>query len=82
MFAWASDGSVLVERDEPVGRLIALVVAEAFRGRGVGRALIDHVEQRARREGMYRSTSARATGATARTRSSAASASPTSRGAS
>jgi GNAT superfamily N-acetyltransferase len=41
----------LVERDEPVGRLIALVVSESHRGQGVGRALVDHVEMRARREG-------------------------------
>jgi GNAT superfamily N-acetyltransferase len=41
----------LVERDEPVGRLIALVVGEPFRGRGVGRALVAHVEARARRAG-------------------------------
>jgi GNAT superfamily N-acetyltransferase len=41
----------LVERDEPVGRLIALVVAEAFRGSGVGRALVEHVEAHARRAG-------------------------------
>jgi GNAT superfamily N-acetyltransferase len=41
----------LVERDEPVGRLIALVVGEHASGMGVGRALVAHVEQRARREG-------------------------------
>jgi GNAT superfamily N-acetyltransferase len=41
----------LVERDEPVGRLIVLVVGEHARGRGVGRALVAHVEERARREG-------------------------------
>jgi GNAT superfamily N-acetyltransferase len=41
----------LVERDEPVGRLIALVVSASHRGQGVGRALVDHVEMRARREG-------------------------------
>jgi GNAT superfamily N-acetyltransferase len=41
----------LVERDEPVGRLIALVVTEDARGAGIGRMLVAHVEQRARREG-------------------------------
>jgi GNAT superfamily N-acetyltransferase len=41
----------LVERDEPVGRLIALVVAEDLRGAGIGRMLVDHVEERARRQG-------------------------------
>jgi GNAT superfamily N-acetyltransferase len=41
----------LVERDEPVGRLIALVVGEHARRMGVGRALVAHVEERARREG-------------------------------
>jgi GNAT superfamily N-acetyltransferase len=41
----------LVERDEPVGRLIALVVAERIRRAGVGRALLAHVEAAARRAG-------------------------------
>ena len=41
----------LVERDEPVGRLIALVVGERFRRAGVGRALVAHVEARARQAG-------------------------------
>lgn len=41
----------LAERDEPVGRLIALVVAADVQGRGVGRALVAHVEERARAEG-------------------------------
>jgi GNAT superfamily N-acetyltransferase len=40
-----------VERDEPVGRLIALVVDAHARGLGVGRALVAHVEERARPEG-------------------------------
>jgi GNAT superfamily N-acetyltransferase len=39
----------LVERDEPVGRLIALVVGERFRRAGVGRALVARVETQARR---------------------------------
>ena len=41
----------LIERDEPVGRLIALVVGEDVRGMGVGRALVEHVEERARAAG-------------------------------
>ena len=41
----------LVERDEPVGRLIALVVAEDLRGAGIGQMLVEHVEERARRQG-------------------------------
>ena len=41
----------LVERDAPVGRLIALVVAGDARGAGLGRRLVEHVEERARREG-------------------------------
>jgi GNAT superfamily N-acetyltransferase len=41
----------LVERVEPVRRLIALVVDEDLRGSGVGRALVAHVEERARCEG-------------------------------
>lgn len=41
----------LIERDEPVGRLIALVVGEPFRGAGVGRALVAEVEARAREAG-------------------------------
>jgi GNAT superfamily N-acetyltransferase len=39
----------LIERDEPVERLVTLVVGEPFRGRGVGGALVAHVEARARR---------------------------------
>jgi GNAT superfamily N-acetyltransferase len=41
----------LVERDEPVGRLIALVVGEPYRRAGAGRALVAHVEERAREAG-------------------------------
>jgi GNAT superfamily N-acetyltransferase len=37
----------LVERDEPIGRLIALVVEQDVRSMGVGRALVEHVEERA-----------------------------------
>jgi GNAT superfamily N-acetyltransferase len=35
----------------PVGRLIALVVAQPARGNGIGRALVAHVEARARAAG-------------------------------
>ena len=34
-----------------MGRLIALVVGEGVRGMGVGRALVEHVEERARAAG-------------------------------
>jgi GNAT superfamily N-acetyltransferase len=39
----------LVERDEPVGRLIALVVADDVRGTGIGPMLVARVEERAPR---------------------------------
>lgn len=38
----------LLERDESRGRLVALVVDEAYRGHGVGRVLMDRVEREAR----------------------------------
>lgn len=41
----------LLEHDGRLGRLVALVVDEAYRGHGVGRVLVDRVEQEARRFG-------------------------------
>jgi GNAT superfamily N-acetyltransferase len=41
----------LIERDEPVARLTALVVGEQFRRRGVGAALVAAVENEARARG-------------------------------
>jgi GNAT superfamily N-acetyltransferase len=40
-----------IERDRPAGKLAALVVDEACRGRGIGRALVDAIEQEARSRG-------------------------------
>ena len=40
-----------LEHDEPLGRITALVVAEDARGTGVGRALVERVEDCARRQG-------------------------------
>src|SRR6266513_4623780 len=40
-----------IERDRPVGKLGALVVDEAQRGRGIGRALVEAVEAEARLRG-------------------------------
>jgi GNAT superfamily N-acetyltransferase len=47
----ALDVRVYLEHDEPRGRVIAFVVGEQARGRGVGRALMDAVESEARRAG-------------------------------
>jgi N-acetylglutamate synthase-like GNAT family acetyltransferase len=47
----ALDVRVYLEHDEPRGRVIALVVGQDARGRGVGRALMDAVEAEARRAG-------------------------------
>ena len=43
----------LIEHDRPAGVLLALVVDEARRGRGVGRALVRAVEERAREVGCF-----------------------------
>jgi GNAT superfamily N-acetyltransferase len=40
-----------LEHDEPLGRITALVVAEDARGTGAGRALLERVEDAARRQG-------------------------------
>ena len=64
----------LVERDELVGRLIALVVGEEVRGMGVGRALVEHARNAPARRAASSSTSARATAARTPTRSTAGSA--------
>jgi GNAT superfamily N-acetyltransferase len=40
-----------LERERPAGKLGALVVDEAHRGQGIGRALFDAVEQEARLRG-------------------------------
>jgi GNAT superfamily N-acetyltransferase len=47
----ALDVRVYLEHDEPRGRVIAFVVGEGARGRGVGRALMEAVEDEARRAG-------------------------------
>jgi GNAT superfamily N-acetyltransferase len=47
----ALDLRVYLEHDEPRGRVIAFVVREDARGRGVGRALMDAVEAEARAAG-------------------------------
>jgi GNAT superfamily N-acetyltransferase len=47
----ALDVRVYLEHDEPRGRVIAFVVGQDARGRGVGRALMDAVEAEARRAG-------------------------------
>jgi GNAT superfamily N-acetyltransferase len=46
----------VLEYDEPTGRLTALVVAERARRRGVGNALLETVEDEARRQGCNRVT--------------------------
>jgi len=40
-----------IERDRPAGKLGALIVDEAHRGHGVGRALVEAVEREARLRG-------------------------------
>jgi GNAT superfamily N-acetyltransferase len=40
-----------IERDRPAGKLGALIVDEARRGRGIGRALVEAVEREARLRG-------------------------------
>src|SRR5512133_3521232 len=40
-----------IERDRPAAKLGALVVDEAHRGRGIGRALMEAIEAEARRRG-------------------------------
>ena len=50
--AWAADrfveATIAVHDDTRVGDLLALAVAARFRGRGLGRALLAHVVERAR----------------------------------
>jgi ribosomal protein S18 acetylase RimI-like enzyme len=41
----------ILERDDPIARITAMVVDEEARGGGVGRALLDRLEERARAEG-------------------------------
>jgi ribosomal protein S18 acetylase RimI-like enzyme len=41
----------ILERDHPIARITAMVVDDRVRGSGVGRALLEHLEQRARAEG-------------------------------
>jgi GNAT superfamily N-acetyltransferase len=55
-----------IERDRPAAKIGALVVEEAHRGEGVGRALVDELEQEARRRGcelLFLTTAARRTDA-------------------
>jgi ribosomal protein S18 acetylase RimI-like enzyme len=44
----------LLERDDPIARLTAIVVDEGGHGRGVGRALLDQLEEVARVQGCDR----------------------------
>jgi predicted N-acetyltransferase YhbS len=44
----------LLERDEPSGRLTALVVGSRWRGRGLGESLVRAVEEEARAHGCER----------------------------
>ena len=44
----------LLERDDPIARVTALVVDESVRGLGIGRALLGRLEERARASGCDR----------------------------
>ena len=55
-----------LERERPAAKISALVVDEAHRGGGVGRALVEELEREARARGcelLYLTTAARRTGA-------------------
>ena len=41
----------ILERDDPIARITAMAVEESVRGSGVGRALVERLEERARTEG-------------------------------
>jgi GNAT superfamily N-acetyltransferase len=43
--------SLSIEHDEPAAKLSAIVVDEEWRGRGVGRALVEELEKEARTRG-------------------------------
>jgi ribosomal protein S18 acetylase RimI-like enzyme len=44
----------ILERDDPIARITAMVVDEGARGSGVGRALLGQLEERVRSEGCDR----------------------------
>jgi N-acetylglutamate synthase-like GNAT family acetyltransferase len=44
----------ILERDDPIARITAMVVNADARGQGVGRALLERLEERARAEGCDR----------------------------
>jgi GNAT superfamily N-acetyltransferase len=44
----------ILERDDPIARVTAMVVDESARGSGVGSALLERLEERARAEGCDR----------------------------
>ena len=44
----------LLERDDPIARVTAIVVDQGARGRGIGRALLGRLEERARASGCDR----------------------------